>query len=129
MIIYPTETIYGLGVNALDEVDMVELFAMKGRPDGKGVSWLVRDIHDIERYAKVSDTARNIIEKYLPGPVTVVLPAGDEVARHPNVVDGCLSFRISSDKVAQKLITDFMAEHNAPLTCTSANVSGIKPRF
>lgn len=128
MILYPTETIYGLGAHALDEAAVAELFAFKGRAAAKSASWLVRDVSDIERFAIVSDRARQVIDQHLPGPVTIVLPARSDMRHYSLEADGTLSFRISSDPVAQQLIADFMAEHNAPLTCTSANVSGLEPQ-
>lgn len=124
MILYPTETIYGLGVNPFDGAEIEALFALKGRDATKAVSWLVRDSVDIERYAIVSDAAQNIINTYLPGPVTVVLPARPEYEKASLQDDKTLSFRISVDPIAQKLVAVFMDQQDAPLTCTSANVSG-----
>lgn len=126
MILYPTETIYGLGVNAHDRAAVDELFAFKGREGGKAVSWLVRDIVDIERYANVSDATKQLLAQYLPGPVTFVLSANKQYERYSLQDDETLSFRISSDSVTQQLIADYMAEYDAPLTCTSANVSGLE---
>jgi L-threonylcarbamoyladenylate synthase len=57
MILYPTETIYALGVNALDDVEMAELFRVKGRDEAKAVSWLVRNVADIERWGEMSEVA------------------------------------------------------------------------
>lgn len=127
MILYPTETIYGLGVNALDEAEIAKLFRLKGRAEGKSVSWLVRDLADIEQYAEVGDVTAKIAERFLPGPVTLVLPARATVPRELHGSGDTVSFRISADPIAQQLIADFMAEYNAPLTCTSANVSGASP--
>jgi len=124
MILYPTETIYALGVNALDETAVAELFKVKGRADGKAVSWLVRTIDDVERYGVLSPRARRIAECFLPGPLTLVVPARAEVSRSVTASDGTISFRISPDPIAQEVIADFMAQHDAPLTCTSANKSG-----
>ncbi len=125
MILYPTETIYALGVNALSEAEMATLFQLKGREEGKVVSWLVRDVADIEQWGMLSDTARRIAARWLPGPLTLVVPARDNVPRRLTAADGTISFRISPDPVAQQVISDFMSMHNAPLTCTSANVSGM----
>lgn len=124
MILYPTETIYGLGVNALDSDALATLFALKGRNESKTVSWGVRDIADVERYAEVSDAARHLAATYLPGPLTLVLPAKDTVPESRRADDNTIGFRLPSDQVAQQVIAQFMAEHDAPLTCTSANVSG-----
>lgn len=127
MILYPTETIYGLGVNVLDDAALVALFALKGRDESQTVSWGVRDLADIDRFAVLSDTAVQLAERYLPGPLTLVLPAKDTVPASRRAPDGSVGFRISSDLVAQQVIADFMAEYDAPLTCTSANVSGETP--
>ena len=128
MILYPTETIYALGVNALDEAVLRDLFSAKGRDDGKSVSWLVRDIADIALYGELSPLAKRIAERFLPGPLTLILPARDLVPSTLRGPDDTISFRISTDEMAQKLIHEFMAEYNAPLTCTSANRSG-EPTF
>jgi L-threonylcarbamoyladenylate synthase len=125
MILYPTETIYALGVNALDNDEMAKLFELKGRDSNKSVSWLVRDIKDIKRYAEVSDKALEIAQKFLPGPLTLVLPALPEFKKLALNINGTLSFRISSDSVAEEIIAGFMEKYDAPLTCTSANISGL----
>lgn len=125
MILYPTETIYALGVNVFDEQAMGELFTLKGREEGKAVSCLVRDAADIERFAVVDSVAAKIIAHFLPGPLTIVLRAQPIVPAHCLAPDGTLGFRISSDLIAEQVIADFMAEHDAPLSCTSANVSGL----
>ena len=128
MILYPTETIYGLGVNALDDEALAALFALKGRDERQTVSWGVRDISDIEHYAEVNATARKIIESFLPGPLTLVLPAKATVPADRQAPDRTVGFRIPGDQVAQQTIADFMDKHHAPLTCTSANVSGLEPK-
>lgn len=124
MILYPTETIYALGVNALDDAALAVLFRLKGRDERQTVSWLVRDMGDVARYAEVGPLAVKIAEQFLPGPLTLVLQAKSTVPASRQAPDRTIGFRISSDPFAQQLIADFMAEHNAPLTCTSANVSG-----
>lgn len=125
IILYPTETIYGLGVNPFDAEALKALYLLKGREEQKAVSWLVRDIADIEQYAEVSDVAAKIASLFLPGPLTLVLPIRkDAVPAHCTYET--VGFRISTDEVAQKIIAEHMAQHSAPLTCTSANVSGME---
>jgi L-threonylcarbamoyladenylate synthase len=125
MILYPTETIYALGVNALDEAELRKLFALKGREEGKSVSWLVRNVEDIERYAILDSTARSLAERFLPGPLTLVLPVRPGVISSVVSTDGTVGFRVSPDEVAKQVIADFMSKYDAPLTCTSANLSGL----
>lgn len=126
MILYPTETIYALGVNALDDEALSQLFWLKGRDERKTVSWLVRDMADMAQYAIVDETAAKIAKQFLPGPLTLVLTAKDTVPSSRSASDSTIGFRISSDPLAIKVIVDFMKEHNAPLTCTSANISGLQ---
>ncbi len=125
IILYPTETVYGLGVNALSESALKNLFKIKNLDTRNNISWLVRNIDDVVRYAEVSPKALTIIEQFLPGPMTLVLPVKDSVPDYAASHDRTVGFRISSDKSAATLIEEFMQEHNAPLTCTSANVSGL----
>lgn len=124
MILYPTETLYALGVNALDEAALSKLFELKERNESQTVSWAVRDLDDIRRFAEMSDTAEKIAEAFLPGQLTLVLPAKETVPVHRSAPDRTVGIRIPADPTAQKLIADFMEKYDAPLTCTSANVSG-----
>jgi L-threonylcarbamoyladenylate synthase len=124
MYLYPTETLYGLGVNPLDPAAMLALYELKGRDAHKPASWLVPDVAAIEQYAIVSDVARELMEQHLPGPLTVVLPAKPQYVSYSRAADKTLSFRVSSDPIAQTLIERMWEETGAPLTATSANVSG-----
>lgn len=124
VILYPTETLYALGVNALDEAELRTLFLLKDRDESQTASWQVRDMDDVREYAEVSDMAAKIAERFLPGPLTLVLPAKDTVPSARSAPDRTIGIRISSDPIAHKVVCDFMEEFNAPLTCTSANVHG-----
>jgi L-threonylcarbamoyladenylate synthase len=124
MILYPTETLYALGVNALDVSQLTNLYVLKGRDSTKVASWLVRDVADIERYAELGSVGAEIAKQFLPGQLTLVLPVKDTVPKDVVAPDGTIGFRISADPMAQTIVSAFMAEYDAPLTCTSANVSG-----
>jgi len=124
MILYPTETLYALGVNALDEQALRILFAVKGRDGSKAVSWLVRGAEDIARYAEMDREAKKLASLFLPGPLTLVLPAKTHVPQCAVADDGTVGFRVSSDAMAATLIDAYMTKYDAPLTCTSANKSG-----
>lgn len=123
-ILYPTETLYALGVNALDRESLQTLFALKERDERKPASWLVRTIDDIANYAEVPPIALRIARAFLPGSLTLILRARLNISDAVVAPDRTIGFRISSDPIAQRLIGEFMDEHGAPLTCTSANVSG-----
>lgn len=124
MILYPTETLYALGVNALDPTELSKMYELKERGAQKPASWLVRSFDDIKRYGELTEVAVKIAQAFLPGSLTLVLKAKRELSNDVVAPDRTAAFRISRDPIAQKLITEFMDEFDAPLTCTSANVSG-----
>ncbi len=128
IILYPTETLYALGVNALDAKAVAKLQSLKGRGNEKPPSWLVRDVDDIKRYAELSETAAKIATRFLPGPLTLVLKAKIDISDAILPPDRTIAFRISGDEKAKALVEKFMGEYDAPLTCTSANISG-SPTF
>lgn len=124
MILYPTETLYAIGVNALDPLALSQLYILKERDRNKPASWLVRNIDDIKKYAVLSPLAEKIATAFLPGSLTLVLTVKDEIDGEVLADDRTIGFRISEDVVAQELIAEYMQNNDAPLTCTSANVSG-----
>jgi len=125
IILYPTETVYALGVNPLDKKAWQALCALKQRTEDQPASWLIRDIQDIEHYAMVGEAARRIVDHCMPGPLTLVLPAKNTVPSWACSRSGMVSFRMSPDTYAQALIQEHMEQYGAPLTCTSANVHGL----
>jgi L-threonylcarbamoyladenylate synthase len=125
IILYPTETVYALGVNPLDKKAWQALCKLKQRSDKQPASWLVRDIKDIEKYAHVGEVAARLVDKCLPGSITLVLPAKNTVPDWAQSTTGMVSFRMSPDPQAQELIASYFKKHNAPLTCTSSNIHGL----
>lgn len=119
LIVYPTETVYGLGADALDADAVEGVFAAKDRDRSKPVSMAVPDIETAAEYTTLTDRERAFMTEFLPGPVTVVVEA------KPAVPDGLtagrdrVGIRIPDHDVALELLT-----HTGPITATSANVSG-----
>lgn len=127
MILYPTETIYGIGVNPFDKKAVRELFDLKGRDERKVSAWLVPGIEALDRYGKLSPLAVAIAHAFLPGALTLVVPADGVVPKELQSETGTIGLRVSADPYAQALIKRVYEETGAPLTCTSANVSGLEP--
>lgn len=123
VVAYPTETFYGLGVNALDELALARLRQLKGRDANKPISVLVRGNEMLERLCKApSPLARRLIAAYWPGPLTLALPARKGLP--PSLVsDGCVAVRESSHPTAEALVAAF----GGPVTTTSANPGGEPP--
>lgn len=124
IILYPTETVYALGVNPFDRAAWHALCDLKGRHGDQTASWLLPTVEDIGFYGEITPAAQEYIKTYLPGPLTIVLKAKSHVPNDVQALDGTVSFRVSADPVTQAFIKEYMDIHNVPLTCTSANVHG-----
>lgn len=120
IVAFPTETVYGLGGNALDESSVKKIYTAKGRPSDNPLIVHIADKSDIERLAAfVPEKAKIIIDRFMPGPVTVVLPKKPVV---PSVVTGGLdtvAIRIPESSVARELIR----LSGCPVCAPSANTS------
>ena len=122
IVAYPTETFYGLAVDALDELGLARLKQLKGRGE-KAISVLVDGPAMLANLCrKPSALALALMDKYWPGPLTLALPARRGLPA-ALVLDGCVAVRQSSHPTAQALVTRF----GRPLTTTSANRAGEPP--
>lgn len=120
-VIFPTETVYGLGANAMDENAAKKIYEAKGRPSDNPLIVHIADIEEVEKIAlEVGDKAKKAMEKFWPGPLTIILKKKETV---PNVTSGGLStvaIRMPSNKIANALIKESKTQIAAP----SANISG-----
>ncbi len=122
VVAYPTETFYGLAVNALDELALARLRLLKGREE-KAISVLVRGDEMIHRLCKnVSPLAKRLMARHWPGPLTLALPARQGLPP-PLVEEGCIAVRESPHPTARALVGAF----GGPITATSANPAGEPP--
>ena len=122
IIAYPTETFYGLGVDALDELALARLRALKGR-DGKAISVLVDGPAMLDSVCSVvPPLAAALMRRYWPGALTIALPAQSGLPS-ALVDDGFIAVRQSSHPTAQALVAGL----GRPLTTTSANRAGEPP--
>lgn len=119
LVVYPTETVYGLGADALDARAVERVFAAKDRDRSNPVSMAVPDVETAAEYATPSDRERQFMREFLPGPVTVVVEAGPDVPDVLTAGRDCVGVRIPDHDVALELLG-----HTGPITATSANVSG-----
>lgn len=120
IILYPTDTVYGLGAVADDPAAIATLKELKGRDGGKPISIAVSDVEMLRKYAEVTPLAERLIKKFLPGKLTIVLNAKD-VLEGLTAGTGTIGIRIPNNEKALALIK----ETGKPLTATSANVSGM----
>jgi L-threonylcarbamoyladenylate synthase len=123
-IVYPTETFYALGVDALSPEALERLFAIKGREPGKPVALIAADAAMAFAVAReVPAPARLLAEAFWPGPLTLVLPARDGIPAALIGADGGVGVRVSSHPVARALAAGL----RGLLTATSANLAGEPP--
>ena len=125
LVVYPTDTLLGLGARASDPTAVARLITAKGRALSQPISVCVSSTEEVERYARVSPSARRFLRRHLPGPYTVLLPPSAEARRSlsPNVARGrAIGVRIPDHPVAREL-----ARAAGPITATSANRHGEAP--
>jgi L-threonylcarbamoyladenylate synthase len=121
VILYPTDTIWGLGCDATDENGVERIYSVKRRPESKSMIILVDSASMLERYtADTPDIAFELIE-VADGPLTLVLPSRAGLLA-PQLIshDGFIGIRICSDDFCSSLIGKF----RKPIVSTSANLSG-----
>jgi len=120
LVVYPTETVYGLGADALSDAAVHRVYEVKKRPLSKPISVAVSDTEMLAAVARPDDAAWEFIETFLPGPVTVIVPAKSCLPPVLTGGTGDIGIRMPDHPVALELIATF----DAPITATSANLSG-----
>ncbi len=118
LVVYPTETLYGLGANIMDLNAIQRVYEVKGRFRNKPVSIAFRDIQHAEKYVHFTKTAHKLAELFLPGPLTMILVA--KIPLGEMFGDDKIAVRISNHKVPQAILNKV----KFPITATSANISG-----
>jgi len=123
LVVYPTETFYAIGVDAFSSSALARLFRMKRREAGRPVGLIAADTAMAFSLAReIPSNARRLADAFWPGPLTLVLPARDELARELGGLEG-VGVRVSPNPVARAL----SAGLGRPITATSANLSGEAP--
>lgn len=124
VIVFPTETLYGLGADALAGTAVEKVFQLKGRDSNNPLPVLIADFTMLERLVlTVPRLAKDLMDCFWPGPLTLVLPARNDIPKPLVNATGGIGVRISSQPVATRLVR--LLGH--PITATSANPSGQEP--
>ena len=121
LVLFPTETVYGLGANGLDAEAVKKIYIAKGRKQDNPLILHISNFDMLPQIAKnISDTEYALMKKFWPGPFTIILNRTDIV---PDIVTGGLDtvgVRMPSGKIAKELIT----YAGVPIAAPSANISG-----
>ena len=121
VIVFPTETLYGLGVDINNDQAIDRLLSLKGRPKNMPIAVAVADLKQAEQVAKISENAKRFIIDIMPKPLTLLLP-----------VKQCVSVQLTGGlnlvglRFPDEPVTHALLERYGPLTATSANVHGKK---
>lgn len=122
-IVYPTDTVYGIGCDALNKQAVEKVAKIKRVKDSKPFSIMVPNLEEVKKYCFLGSTNKRILEKLLPGKFTFILPGAKNI---PTAITGGgnnIGFRIPDHPVAQKLSEIF----ENPIVTTSANIAGEEP--
>ncbi|MGD8537618.1 MAG: L-threonylcarbamoyladenylate synthase [Candidatus Aminicenantes bacterium] len=121
LIVYPTETFYGLGANCFSSEAVKKIFALKGRDRAKPLPVVVSDLEMLDSLiVRIPSAAKPLLDKYWPGPLTVVFPANPHLPRELVGVGKTVGVRLP----AHRGLRDLVKSAGFPITATSANISG-----
>ena len=120
VIIYPTDTTYGLGCDIFNRKGIKRIFQIKQRDQRKPFSFICNDLAEISNYAQVSNFAFKVMKRYLPGPFTFVLDATKVVPDALSTKQKTVGVRIPDNAICRAIVKEL----GHPLVTTSANTSG-----
>lgn len=123
IVLYPTDTLYGLAANIYDEMAVKKIYDIKKRSLDKALSICLSDINEIPKVAKISKNNLDIISSFLPGPYTILLEKRDCISDTLTAHSNKIGIRIPNNKISRQLSQKF------PITTTSANISNCKPEI
>lgn len=117
VVVYPTETAYGIGVDATNARARRKVYALKKRPAFKKLTVIVGSVSMAYRYIRMDSLAKRLMKEFMPGPLTLVCDS-----RRSSAIGSDVAFRIPGHHFALRLARAF----GKPITATSANTSGKK---
>ena len=121
IVVFPTETVYGIGTNGLDEKAVKKLYEVKKRPLNKPISLLVSNMEMVKTIAQdITEVEYKIMGKFFPGPLTIILKKKDIVPDIVTAGQDTVGVRMPSGEIARKLVE----LSGVPIATPSANISG-----
>ncbi len=120
LVAFPTETVYGLGANALDSEAVKRIFLAKGRPGDNPLIVHIDKAENAEKYAYTGELFKRLSEKFMPGPLTVIMPRRENIPVEVTAGLDSVGIRVPLSLTARKLIE----LSGVPIAAPSANLSG-----
>jgi L-threonylcarbamoyladenylate synthase len=124
IIVYPTDTLYGLGADIYNETAIKKIFKIKKRPNSMPLSIAVFDFDEIKKIAFINKSAKVLIDRFLPGKLTLILKKKSEISDQITSGLDKVAIRIPNNSIALEILSNF-----GPITATSANIHGNKTPF
>lgn len=122
VVVYPTETCYGIGGDALNRVAIDRVYELKQRPRSKPLTVIVSSLEMAEKYCYLDAHERHLVKEFMPGPLTLL---ADKKSVVPDELNDKFAFRIPGNETARELV----GEAGMPVIATSANISGEPANF
>ena len=123
LIIFPTDTVYGIACNAFSEIAIKKLFLAKNRSFDKPIGVLTDSVDKIDMIVKnISDLERELISKYFPGNLTIIFDKKENVSNLLTANKSTIGVRIPNNEIALKILRNY----KYPLATTSVNLAGKK---
>lgn len=119
LLIFPTDTVYGIGTSVYDKENIKKIYEIKHRPLNKPLAVLCANLEQINEIAYLNEYAINLIKKLMPGALTIIVPAKECIKESMNLE--MVGVRIPASKIALGIL-----EENGPMATTSVNDSGEK---
>jgi L-threonylcarbamoyladenylate synthase len=120
VLIFPTDTVYGMGVSIYDKEGQDKIYQLKERPTNKRLSVLCANYSDIANIAEVTEDAKKIIDEFMPGALTIILKSKEEIVS--DYIYDTIAVRIPNHPIALRVLAE-----NGPMATTSVNISGSEP--
>lgn len=121
IVAFPTETVYGLGANGLDEKASQKIYSVKGRPSNNPLIFHINNIDQLQDLVEeISSDAKKLIDLYWPGPLTLVFKKNKKISKKLTSNLETIAIRMPENRIAKELI----AYSNVPIVAPSANLSG-----
>ena len=124
LVIFPSDTVYGLLVDATNKAAVEKLIAFKNRPVGKPIS-VFTGLGSMGQLVEINNDQQKVFEEILPGPFTIILPSKHKVNKLLESETGTLGVRIPMYRYIEVLVDQF----RKPITATSANLAGRSPHY
>lgn len=120
LVVFPTETVYGLGADGTNPIAAKKIFEAKGRPSDNPLIIHISEPEQAENYTYTSDIYYKLAERFMPGPLTVVLPSKDSIPKETRGGLNTVAVRCPENPIARALISS----SGKPIAAPSANLSG-----